>query len=507
MAFKFNFHISEDNYAHVLVVQKLAVPDGHLLSEADRKSVISEWFNFNWFQHPGKAIEWYDANKNVIPHLHIADIDFTELDLNPDVSKIYKKNTSGILTIRYLVDRFNTEECKIIPYSNNLDKESIVAALAEEGWDTETVLKVMSHTNKSFIKTRQPLLKRRIEDKLKSLAKREFSLMDEGLRSALYAEIGKGLYADWNEYILHYDNYDFYLRNMLAGWGDIRLKKKEDVSNIVEELLTDTHFTIEFSGWWESIPGNIIPKYLSDYWTNKAYFQNKTIINLRAIDVILDIMVIKDAYEETKTNISVSPYNKLFKVSEIVKGTQALRIFNDKLVARRVIIACSNMFYNSYNIFDQSTLCSLVCYHQTEKLVTDKNTQVLKERASGWVGTAFKNYFGLPREDKRVPIEIGKIMGEEYNFYKNYIENGVINELRKFLTEYDFSQGLTVLEQEKYKKLLEKNFTDLTHFKKFIHKIQMKEPILLNTLMDDVKDYTSPEVYKILSLSNPVFRI
>ena len=78
MVYKYRVHVSDDNLYPVEVVQKILIPRS-ISSDDDLENACLEWADFQRFEHPGQAIDYYDTEGGM-PDLSIVDLNYTELE-------------------------------------------------------------------------------------------------------------------------------------------------------------------------------------------------------------------------------------------------------------------------------------------------------------------------------------------------------------------------------------------------------------------------------------------
>jgi hypothetical protein len=514
MDYKYIVHLSEDLVQHEEAVRKiLSFSDEFSGSASERLALCEQHFTFRRFVHPGEAISYYETER-IIPDLKIQDIDFTELKNKRNVPEHFRKNTSGILEIQWVLNFIEEnrldKDCFFVPYSGKLDDSLIVEALKETGWLDRVVSKVWDIVSMRTLKDNQPVLKVRIIEAIKKLPTGYFKRLDTGERNRLKATASAGKHADWNNYRVRFETFEFSLKNMLVGYGDTSKMPPEDISRIVSQVLSDSHLIVEFNGAnWKS-PGvcyKSLIQYLEDV---DGYQSRKREITLRSIDIILEFLKIYDEMGLViDIPIALSQSNHLYKLGTHSKKGDWTRVFRDKLVGRRVAIALSSLYeFTGETIY---YVCEFLSKGETGYRIsinTKGGVSSIGEspQEKSFISNTITKDLGLFRDNNKVLIEDGKVLPEEMNFVRSYISNNIIVLMRRFLDQ--ISQPLLYLKE--YQIDCPDEFLDVASLNKVLYSVQKSAPKQMpavlnyvNTLLKSNQQYS--DLRRILVLSNPIF--
>jgi hypothetical protein len=357
--YKFNVHLSEDNITLVerfrRILLRLFEPySGQKnLNDAETRASLEKWVNFVRFKHPGEVIEFYKQHSGDVtklPDQHTADINFKELERDPSVPKMYKTSTSGIYTLEYLYENLS-DRCLVIPWSNRLDDEGIVKALATLKCQKEVIYKIHTDSQtENIVKTDEPMLRDRLVEQLQKAAEWHMRQVDFPERQRLI-DISEGQdKSALRDVVIRFKEYTFSLKHLLCPWGDIDKMEPEEVYKIFSELLEATKW-YEFNGPWK-IHSSPESKMLRRYWQlpDARRMRVTEEIDLKAFDFLLNILSLKSEFEDDPEKEFELVSNKKVKVTNTITGKKAhlnYRHFLDKLVGRKVVIA-----YNDFVGFD-----------------------------------------------------------------------------------------------------------------------------------------------------------
>jgi hypothetical protein len=514
MEYRFVIHLSEDLAQHEEAVRKiLAFNDDFKGTDDEYLSLCEKWFSFRRFEHPGEAIEYYEREK-VYPDLKIQDIDFTELKNKKNVPEQFRKNISGIFEIEFVLRTLEKEginrRCLFIPYSGKLEDELIIQALHETEWLDKTVKKILEVVGGRILKDKQSHLKLKIKESLKELARSYFEKLEDKERSRIKnIAIAYG-HANWKDFTVKFETFDFQLNNMLIGFGNTEEMSPKEISDIVIRLLTESQLAIEFNGQKWNSPGECF-KTLEEYLNDADEYQgSKREITLRSIDVLMDLMKINNQYGfSSNEELSLFGRNKLYKIGTHSRKYDWYRIFKDKLVGRRVTIALSTLYdLNSETLLN---ICELISKGKTDyKIITNTKGGSSSRGESpderSFVTNTITKDLGLFRDSNKIVVADKKILREEMTFLQTYVANGTAACLRYFLdnfpTRLSYTNGFG-LKKPDY-------FLDLTDFNDFLFAFQKKAPAQMRTVISDVNSFIqfqekSKEVKRILALMNPLF--
>lgn len=356
-----------------------------------RLKFVENNYIFKRFVFVGEAINYYETTKDY-PDIIVIDIDFTKLDAIPNIDAIEISNTRGIDMIKYVLQYLPEQTLMVIltgqaqnvfrevqPFMNN--RNFIMKDVGKSNFENiESVLiQYLKETAKNYFKT-IPLTQR--GDLKRLLTSRSTSIQDILQHNIVF------------------DNFVFQLEYLLIGYCTISYNKSSGIINKeysdlyedINKLIRITNRNFEFTGDWRT-NNNGVPK-MVEIHINNPIPEFIHLVNKHSFSLLLEILAMVRGL--TTEEIKVRDYLKirptcgisnttveenaieLFMLKILTKKSlsrnEPVRVFIDKLVARRILLIIQNFISD-----DKDEFCS-VCDILIDNAINDKTTETEREK-------------------------------------------------------------------------------------------------------------------------------
>jgi hypothetical protein len=224
------------------------------------------------------------------------------------------------------------------------------------------------------------------------------------------------------------------INKLTEGWLDLNSISSDEMNKALSILLHETNPNINFSGRWKN---KYEKEMLDQYLENEDHILIRKSIDHQAIDLTLELLDIRKRYDQTeeikliKNNLHLVTHN--CRENDFEKDL----VFEQKLIARRVLLGISRLFPKGDEKFSLNTICNLL----KRDITWDEESEAQVD-----IGEIVNTKLGLYSKVINKNKGISKIVStndvmlrEEANWIEEYGIHAIL--LRDYLDFIDFAIG------------------------------------------------------------------